>query len=95
MVHNYFLRLLIYNRDDTELIYLMIHFGLEVDDNIFRAIVESESKIEKLQRNILILRRLKAGIKIAKFIENAMDDEFEMKPLRTKIDLRKFKDLME
>jgi hypothetical protein len=90
---NYFLRLLTYNKDDSELIYLMIHFGLEVDDNIFRAIIDIETRIEKLEINKIFLKRLQAGIKIAKYIEEAMDDKFEMKPLRTKIDLRKLKDL--
>ena len=54
---NYFLRLLIHNNDNGELIYLLIHFGLEVDDNIFKAIIEIESKIEKLQKNMIFFKK--------------------------------------
>ena len=40
------------------------------------------------------LEKLVASKRIVKYLEDAMFDEFEMKPLRTKIDFRKFKDLI-
>jgi hypothetical protein len=38
--------------------------------------------------------KVEAGRKIVRYIKNALNDEFEMKPLRTKIDLKKFKELI-
>jgi hypothetical protein len=40
------------------------------------------------------LEKLVASKKIVKYLEDAMFDEFEMKPLRTKIDLRKFEEII-
>jgi hypothetical protein len=75
----------IFNRLKTEkIINLLVYFGLEEEIyiNLMQGIMEC----------INIFDKAFAGKKIANFIENAMDDEFEMKPLRTKIDLRKIKD---
>ena len=91
---NYIERLLIYqDQEERSLIYLLIFFGLQIEDNIKNSIKETENKINKLEENLQFLRKLSAGKKIANYIEEAMDDEFELKPLRTRIDMRKIKDL--
>jgi hypothetical protein len=41
------------------------------------------------------LEKLVASKKIVAYLEDAMYDEFEMKPLVTRIDMRKFRELME
>ncbi len=38
--------------------------------------------------------KIRAGRKIAKYIKEALNDEFEMKPLVTRINMRKFRELM-
>lgn len=92
LTDNYFHRIILYrNKENREIIYHLIHFGLEVDNNITLAVDEIESKIKQLEEDKLFLKKVKAGKKIAQYIEEAMDDEFEMKPLRTKIDLGKIK----
>lgn len=52
-------------------------------------------KIEKLKEKKEKLEKTLYGKKIVKFIEKEMDDEFEMKPMRTKIDMNRIKDLYE
>lgn len=92
---NYFKKI-IYNNDDKtkELIYHLIYFGLEIDNNIQDAVNEIDNKIRILKNKKQFLLEVKAGKKIANYIEIAMDDEFEMKPLRTKIDLGKIQRLI-
>jgi hypothetical protein len=44
------------------------------------------NKCIELEYEKYVIKKLIAGKKIANFIEDAMNDEFEMKPLRTAID---------
>ena len=91
---NYIERLLLYQgQEEKELIYLLINFGLEIDSNVNNSIIEIEKKINRLENNLQFLKKLRAGKKIANYIEEAMDDEFDLKPLRSRIDMRKIKDL--
>jgi len=90
MQDNYFQRIIRNSYDENkELIYLLTYFGLEIDNDINKAINEISNKINNLQKSKLFLEKLRAGKKIAKYIDNAMDDRLEMKPLRTRIDIRK------
>jgi hypothetical protein len=96
MGENYFNRIITFrNHKNREIIYHLIYFGLECDQNILDAVDEISKKIERLEEDKLFLEKIKAGKMIAEYIEDAMDDEFEMKPLRAKIDLGNIKRLME
>jgi len=91
---NYFNRIINYrNQENREIIYHLIYFGLEVDENILETINDLDKKIDNLEEEKMFLEKLKAGHKIDNYIEEAMDDEFEIKPLRMRIDMRKIKDL--
>jgi hypothetical protein len=71
--------------DCFDLIELLAYYEVEVDKYIY--IIDEYKK--PLETCKTIMKRMAAGKKIANFIEKAMDDEFELKPLRTKIDMRK------
>lgn len=55
--------------------------------------------MKELEERVILTRKrlekLVASKKIVEFIEDAMYDEFEMKPLRTRIDMRKIQDIIE
>ena len=70
------------------LMELLAYYDVEVDKYVYR--IDEILKPLEICKNIMI--RMTAGKKIAKYIEKQMDDEFEMKPLRTKIDMRKIKE---
>lgn len=70
------------------LMELLAYYDVEVDKYVYR--IDEILKPLEICRNIMI--RMTAGKKIAKYIEKQMDDEFEMKPLRTKIDMRKIEE---
>jgi hypothetical protein len=81
----------IFNKEYVfHLILNLLDFNIYVSDKDVKDLRERNRVYIDLEYK---MSRLVAGNKIVKYIENAMDDEFEMKPLRTKIDLRKFKEI--
>ena len=96
MRENYFNRIITFRSEENrEIIYHLIHFGLECDQNILEAVNEIDKKIARLEEDKLFLEKIRAGKMIANYVEEAMDDEFEMKPLRAKIDIGNIKRLMD
>ena len=84
-------RMIFLYKCDSELLSLMMFFGFKIDsyieENKIRQLLLEESKIRS--------EHLVAGKKIVNFVEKWMDDKFEMRPMRDKIALRKFEDLVE
>jgi hypothetical protein len=78
---------------------LCVYFGADIDnsnpeeDEVYVNCLELIEVTYNINLEKLKIK-IRAGRKIAKFIKDALNDEFEMKPLRTKIDLRKFEDLI-
>ncbi len=84
----------------SDLLSLLLKYGLELKklEYYYKLINSNKIKLIGINNEVeddkLLIKKLIAGKKIANAIENAMDDEKEMKPLRTKIDLRKYLNLI-
>ena len=72
-----------------ELIENLIYFNIFNDEQIKMIYEIIEEFLNYHQSLLESVSRIKAGRKIAKFIKENLDDEFEMKPMRSKIDMSK------
>jgi hypothetical protein len=75
-----------------ELFDLLVYFGLKIDLDKYDYFFDDLERMINFKKKI---EKIHYGQKIAKYVKESMDDSLEMKPLRTKMDLRKFKDLLE
>lgn len=71
-------------------------FGLFLTDEICKKLINKKNKqlieLNKIKKEKDFLEKILFGKKIVKFVEKEMDDEFEMKPMRTRIDMRKIEE---
>jgi hypothetical protein len=76
------------------LIENLVYFNILTDEQIEK--IYSTNAILLAHQEVVMdtITKIKAGRKIAKFVKENLDDEFEMKPMRTKIDLNKIKRLI-
>ena len=75
----------------------MIYFGVKLDKKLLfnkLDLIVGDHNIDFIVKAKIIIDKAVAGRKIAKFIIDQMNDEFELKPLRRKIELRRFEDLI-
>lgn len=80
-----------YLNNKKKLFEYFLDFGYEITDKDMEKIKDIEDRKSNILNQFI---KIRAGKKIARFIEKAMDDEFELSELRKRIELRRFKDLM-
>jgi hypothetical protein len=73
------------------LIKNFIHFGAIINQEHIDLLKDIIPYITKV---VDIYEKAVSGRKIVKFIKDKIDDEFELKPLRMKLDLKRFQNLM-
>jgi hypothetical protein len=76
-----------------EMLDLLIYFGADVNLGDNKATIFK--KFIKTTRLNQLFNEVESGRKIVNFMKDKLDDEFEMKPLRTKIDMRKILEVEE
>jgi hypothetical protein len=80
--------LIVYFNENNRLIFLLLYFGLDI------LYLEFRYKLDKddFQLTEEEYKKMIAGFKIVRFVEEYMDDEFEMRNMRSLIDMRRIKD---
>ena len=76
---------------------ILIYFNIKLDrEYLFKILLDiiDPCNIKFVVKAKILINKTIAGRKIAKFITNQMDDEFVLSPLRKKIEMRRFEDLI-
>jgi hypothetical protein len=81
----------IYFEERKEIFDSFIEFGYEITREDIKEIKNLEDRKSTVLNQFT---RIEAGKKIARFIEDKMDDEFHLSELRKRIEKRRFEDLM-